>query len=94
MDPELKAYLDELRSTVESLRAELRAGDAETRRHLDVSHEEQGRRISLLAEGFLMLREHIDLRLAAGTPSSDGAHRTERASGDGGPMVKSPREQA
>ncbi|PYM72416.1 MAG: hypothetical protein DME10_12790, partial [Candidatus Rokuibacteriota bacterium] len=61
MDPELVAYLDrrfdavdrrfaEMDRRLDELRAEMRVGDAETRRHFDVVAEDLKSRIQLVAE--------------------------------------------
>ena len=75
MDPELVAYLDrrfdavdrrfaEMDQRIDELRAELRAemrvGDAETRRHFDVVAEDLKSRIQLVAEGVLLVDEKLE----------------------------------
>lgn len=64
MDPELVAYLDrrfaEMDRRFEQLRAEMRTGDAETRRHFDVGAEDLKSRIQLVAEGVLSVDEKLE----------------------------------
>jgi chaperonin cofactor prefoldin len=75
VDPELVAYLDRRFEAVDrrfadmdhrfeelrdELRAEMRAGDAETRRHFDVVAEDLKFRIQLVAEGVLLVDEKLE----------------------------------
>jgi chaperonin cofactor prefoldin len=75
VDPELVAYLDRRFEAVDrrfadmdhrfeelrdELRAEMRAGDAETRRHFDVVAEDLKSRIQLVAEGVLLVDEKLE----------------------------------
>jgi len=75
VDPELVAYLDrrfdavdrrfaEMDRRLDELRAEMRAemrvGDAETRRHFDVVAEDLKSRIQLVAEGVLLVDEKLE----------------------------------
>ena len=75
MDPELVAYLDRRFEAVDrrfadmdrrfeevrdELRAEMRAGPAETRRHFDVVAEDLKSRIQLVAEGVLLVDEKLE----------------------------------
>ena len=71
MDPELVAYLDrrfeavdrrfsEMDRRFEELRTEMRAGDADTRRHFDVVAEDLKSRIQLVAEGVLLVDEKLE----------------------------------
>ena len=71
MDPELVAYLDrrfdavdcrfaEMDRRLDELRAEMRVGDAETRRHFDVVAEDLKSRIQLVAEGVLLVDEKLE----------------------------------
>jgi chaperonin cofactor prefoldin len=74
VEPELVAYLDRRFDAVErrfaemdrrldelraELRAEMRVGDAETRRHFDVVAEDLKSRIQLVAEGVLLVDEKL-----------------------------------
>jgi chaperonin cofactor prefoldin len=54
---EMDRHLDELRA---ELRAEMRVGDAETRRHFDVVAEDLKSRIQLVAEGVLLVDEKLE----------------------------------
>ena len=75
MDPELVAYLDRRFEAVDrrfadmdrrfeelrdELRAEMRAGDSETRRHFDVVAEDLKSRIQLVAEGVVLVDEKLE----------------------------------
>jgi chaperonin cofactor prefoldin len=75
VEPELVAYLDRRFDAVErrfaemdrrldelraELRAEMRVGDAETRRHFDVVAEDLKSRIQLVAEGVLLVDEKLE----------------------------------
>ena len=71
MDPELVAYLDrrfeavdrrfsEMDRRFEELRTEMRASDADTRRHFDVVAEDLKSRIQLVAEGVLLVDKKLE----------------------------------
>ena len=52
----------ELRASEERLRAEIRAGDEETRRHMTMLIEHQDSKIQLIAEHLLVVMSKLDQR--------------------------------